>query len=101
MISYNDQLVLNSCQMQEVRIIEGIEGNMCFIYQVHPVAHAALKMDYVDNTLTTNVIRSCHVDIKLRQTKAKYLLQMNMTLMSGVYKLQNKMQQIEPKKVTV
>ena len=44
MIYYNDQLVLNSCQMQEVRIIEGIEGNMCFIYQVHPVTHAALKM---------------------------------------------------------
>ena len=60
---------------------------MCFIYQTHPVAHAGMKMDYVDNTLVTNILKSCPVDIKLKQSAKKINLHLNVALMSGAYRL--------------
>ena len=58
-------------------------------------------MDYVDNTLATNIMKSCPVDLKLRQGNIKYQLQMNLVLMSEVYKFQNEMWDSVPQRVTV
>ena len=43
-------------------------------------------MDYVDNILATNVIRSCIADIKLKQSDKKINLHLNVAVMSGAYK---------------
>ena len=36
-----------------------IEEEACFIYQTYPVAHAGLKMDYVNSILASNVAMGC------------------------------------------
>ena len=46
-----------------------------------------MKMDYVDNTLDTNILKSCPVDIKLKQSAKKLNLHLNAAVMSGAYRL--------------
>ena len=64
---------------------------MCFFYQTHPVAHAGMKMDYLDNTLAINVIRCCIADIKLRQSDKKMKFHLNVAMMSGAFYFQKEM----------
>ena len=65
-----------------------IEGETCVIYQTHPIAHAGLKMDYVNNTLSSNVVRGCTNAMELVQKDNKLHLQVNVAVMSDVHNLQ-------------
>ena len=69
------------CTRKDAKLIEGIGRDTCLIYQIHPLAYAELKMDYLDNTLVTHVVRECVAHIKLPQRDNKFL-QMNFALMS-------------------
>ena len=64
-----------------------IKGDKCLFYQTHPVAHAGLKMDYVNNTLALNVLRGCVNHIELIHNDKQLHLQLNLGLMSEVYDL--------------
>ena len=80
-------LIVIRCSVPESRPNK-IGGETCVIYQTHPVAHAGLKMDYVNNTLTSNVVRGCKNAMELVQKDNNLHLQVNVAVMSDVHYFQ-------------